>query len=216
MDNRFPRTEIGGISVSRMIIGTNWFLGCSHTSRAKDRYITENIRTKEKIADILEAFLQYGIDTLIAPPLEVLLQGINEAQERTGRKLILISTPTFPFNRDTPATGFNNDETRRILEQEARAGTAICMPHQSTTDAMVDRTSRTIRQIDSLMKLIRHYGMIPGLSTHMPETIVYADETNVDTEVYITIFNSMGFLMQIEVDWVATEIIKNAKNQCLQ
>ncbi len=214
MDVKFPRTEVGGISVSRMVIGTNWFLGFSHTSRAKDRYITENIGTRDKIADILEVFLNYGIDTVIAPPREVLLQAIDEAQGRTGRKVILISTPSFTVNRDTPVTGFCNDETRRILEKETKAGAAICMPHQCTTDPMVDRTSRSIRQIDSLMKLIREYGMIPALSTHMPETIVYADETNVDTETYIAIFNSMGFLMQIEVDWVA-RVIQNAKKPVL-
>ncbi|MCM8821908.1 MAG: hypothetical protein NC831_03735 [Candidatus Omnitrophica bacterium] len=79
---------------------------------------------------------------------------------------------------------------------------------------MVDRTSRTIRQIDSLTKLFRDYGMVPDLSIHMPETIVYADETNVDTETYISIFNSMGFLMQVEVDWVA-RIIQNARKPVL-
>ncbi|MCM8817854.1 MAG: hypothetical protein NC913_10210, partial [Candidatus Omnitrophica bacterium] len=52
------------------------------------------------------------------------------------------------------------------------------------------------------------------LSTQTTETIVYADETNVDTETYIAIFNSMGFLMQIEVDWVA-RIIQNAKKPVL-
>lgn len=48
----------------------------------------------------------------------------------------------------------------------------------------------------------------------MPETIIYADETNVDTETYISIFNSMGFLMQVEVDWVA-RIIQNARKPVL-
>ena len=54
--------------------------------------------------------------------------------------------------------------------------------------------------------MIRERGMIPGLSTHMPETIIYADESGLDVETYISIFNSMGFLMQIEVDWVANAI----------
>jgi hypothetical protein len=52
--------------------------------------------------------------------------------------------------------------------------------------------------------------MIPGLSTHAPETIVYADETGLDVETYISIYNSMGFLMQVEVDWVAN-VIREAK-----
>jgi len=53
--------------------------------------------------------------------------------------------------------------------------------------------------------------MIPGLSTHMPEAPVYADETGLDCEVYIQIYNAAGFLMQIEVDWVHRMIWQRAK-----
>ena len=59
-------------------------------------------------------------------------------------------------------------------------------------------------------KMIRERGMIPGLSTHMPESIIYADETNLDVATYISLYNSMGFLMQVEVDWIA-HVIRNAK-----
>ena len=63
----FVRTVVGGVSVSRMIIGTNWFLGYSHTSGAKDRFIT-GYQTRERIAGILEVFLQNGIDTIMGFP----------------------------------------------------------------------------------------------------------------------------------------------------
>jgi hypothetical protein len=59
-------------------------------------------------------------------------------------------------------------------------------------------------------KMIRQRGMIPGLSTHMPETIVYADKQNADVETYIQLYNSAGFLLQVETDWVM-HIIQNAK-----
>ncbi|GAJ03774.1 unnamed protein product, partial [marine sediment metagenome] len=52
--------------------------------------------------------------------------------------------------------------------------------------------------------------MIPGLSTHMPETIVYADNTGLDVESYTQIYNSSGFLMQVEADWIM-RIIQEAK-----
>ena len=35
-DLLFPRTEVAGISLSRMIIGTNWVLGWSHRSPAEN------------------------------------------------------------------------------------------------------------------------------------------------------------------------------------
>ena len=50
--------------------------------------------------------------------------------------------------------------------------------------------------------MIRERGMIPGLSTHMPESVVYADKQGADVETYIQLYNAAGFLMQVEVDWV--------------
>jgi hypothetical protein len=48
----------------------------------------------------------------------------------------------------------------------------------------------------------------------MPEAIVYADETGLDVETYISIYNAMGFLMELEVDWTA-RIIAQAKKPVL-
>ena len=53
--------------------------------------------------------------------------------------------------------------------------------------------------------------MIPGLSTHMPESIIYADESGLDVETYIAIYNAAGFLMQLEVDWIARVISEARK-----
>lgn len=79
-----------------------------------------------------------------------------------------------------------------------------------TTDALLDRCTREIRHGAALCRMIRERGMIPGLSTHAPEALIYADETGLDVETYIQIYNAMGFLMQVEVDWIA-RVIRNAK-----
>jgi hypothetical protein len=84
------------------------------------------------------------------------------------------------------------------------------MPHQCITDALMDRMHKEIRDIDTYTTMIRERGMIPGLSTHMPESVVYADETGADVETYIQLYNAAGFLMQVEADWVM-RIIQNAK-----
>jgi hypothetical protein len=208
----FPRTTVGGLSLSRMIIGTNWFLGYSHCSNAKDKLIKQSVAAdRKKLADILEVFFRAGVDTIMGlitvPPLH---DAIQEAEQRTGVKGIIVATPAFPVTPELPVKGFNLAEVRTILDEQKRLGTAICMPHQSTTDVLVDRCMHTIRHCDQLCAEIRSRGMLPGLSTHMPEAIVYADETKLDVETYISIFNSMGFLMQIEVDWTS-RIIAEAK-----
>ena len=206
----FPRTEVGGLSLSRMIIGTNWFLGYSHTTKSKDRMIKERVRNRETIADILEVFFEYGVDTLMAPITEEpTFEAIKEAEDRTGVGATIIGTPTFSTGPRTPEEGFDEDEAARILDEQVEHEVDICMPHQSTTDSMVDRCRRKVRRMDQLCRMIREREMVPGLSTHMPETITYADESGLDVETYISIYNSMGFLMQVEVDWVA-RIIRDA------
>ena len=39
--DEFPRTMVGGVSLPRLIIGSNWFKGYSHTSVPKDHFILE-------------------------------------------------------------------------------------------------------------------------------------------------------------------------------
>jgi len=207
----FPRTNVGGQSLSRMIIGTNWFLGWSHCTAAKDAFIKEHFADYKKVADIIEVFLRAGVDTIMGlVNTPVLPAAIEEAQQRTGVKVILVQTPQFPTNARTPFDGFDVGEVERILDEVCQHETAICMPHTCTTDVMVDKCTREVRQMALVCEKIRERGMIPGLSTHVPETIIYADETGLDAETYIAIYNSMGFLMPLEVDWV-NRIIQNAK-----
>jgi hypothetical protein len=207
----FPRTEVGGLSLSRIVIGCNWLLGYSHTTPAQDRLIVDQVRNRKAIADILEVFFRAGIDTFMATLTESpVVEAIKDAEDRTGVRCISISTPTVPFTKETAAKGFDLAEVERLVAKHAQLGARLFFPHQCTTDVMVDRCSREIRQMAPVCRLIREHGMLPGLSTHMPETIVYADETGLDVDTYIAIYNSMGFLMQIEVDWVAS-IIRNAK-----
>jgi hypothetical protein len=194
-----------------MIIGTNWFLGFSHCTSAKDALIRETNRNGKRIADIIEVFLNAGVDTIMGViSHDPLYEGIQEAEQRTGKKMIIVSTPGFPFSANTPAAGFDLGEVERVLDLEVQRGSTFVLTHQSTTDCMVDRCTREIRQMAVPNKMIRERGMIPGLSTHMPESIIYADESGLDVETYIALYNAMGFLMQLEVDWVAS-IIRNAK-----
>jgi hypothetical protein len=203
----FPRTTIGNLSVSRMIIGTNWVLGFSHTSAAKDKQIREST-TPQHVADILEVFLAEGIDTVIGLLQHPTLRdGIREAEQRTGKKMTVISTPAIDV-RDGPEALAQAEQT---FDTEAKLGTAICMPHQVSTDRMVDIRERRIKNMDTYCRMIRERGMVPGLSTHMPETIVFADETDLDVETYLSIYNAAGFLMHLEADWTH-RIIWNAKH----
>src|ERR1035437_3748110 len=161
----FPRTTVGGVSVSRMIIGTNWFLGYTHCTDGKSRMVERMFVDKNKIADIIEVFFKAGVDTIMCPHTKTcMFDAIREAEQRTGTKAVIISTPSFTTHARTPSAGFDIAEAQRILDAEVAKGVVICMPHTSTTDVMVDKCTREIRQMGTLCKLIREREMIPGLS----------------------------------------------------
>jgi len=201
----FPRTIVGGISLPRLLIGTNWFNGYSHTSLAKDHFIKE-LQTRQRIAEIMAVFVERGLDAVMASPEPKFNEAVLEAEQRTGRAIIRIYTPTFNLRPG----GAPEKDPEAMLDHTKALGATFCMPHQCVTDAMVDRMYGTIRDLDKYAKMIRERGMIPGLSTHMPESVVYADKMGADVETYMQIYNAAGFLMQVEADWVM-KIIHNAK-----
>jgi len=201
----FPRTLVGGVSLSRMIIGTNWFFGYSHTSLAKDKFIT-SYQTRASIVDILTVFFEAGIDTIMGPRNALFHDIIEDVQDRTGRKAQVIVTPHFNI---LPG-GDPEMEPERVFDECQKLGATFCMPHQAITDALLDKMYNVIRDMDKYSKMIRQRGMIPGLSTHLPEAVVISDKTNADVESYIQIYNAIGFMMTIEVDW-AMRIIRDAK-----
>jgi hypothetical protein len=196
---------VGGVSLPRLLIGTNWFLGYSHTSVAKDKFI-KNYQDRDSVAEILEVFLEYGIDAVMGPMSDKLEEAVQEAEQRTGKGITRILTPHFNILPDGP----EDMAPERVFDQCKAMNATFCMPHQAITDALVDRMHRKIRDIDTYTKMIRERDMIPGLSTHMPESIVYADATGADIETYIQLYNAAGFLLQVEADWIM-RIIRNAK-----
>ena len=203
--DKFPRTIVGGVSLPRLLVGTNSFLGWSHTSLAKDNFIKE-YQTRERIVAMLRVFLEYGIDAVMGPLSTHLDDSICEVEQRTGERITRIYTPAFDLNSEAAPT----EQAEAVFDQCAKLGATFCMPHQSVTDALIDRRAGIIRDLDQYTRMIRARGMVPGLSTHMPEAVIYADKVDADVETYIQLYNSAGFLMQVEADWVM-RVIREAK-----
>lgn len=200
MAKTFPRTEVGGVSLSRMIIGTNWILGYSHTSPAADSLIKQKNDGPDKVANILEVFLEAGVDTLMAPFVgnKLLIDAVKEAEDRTGKGIIVIDTPIINVDDNADA----RREAQQVIANSKRSGATFCLPHHSSVEQLVNKNKKVIERLPDYLAMIREQGMIPGLSCHMPELVVYSDLNNYDVETYVQIYNCMGFLMQIEVEYI--------------
>ena len=204
----FPSTTVGGVSLSRMLIGTNWLLGWSHTSASADAQIKRRYDSAQAFKPVLEAYLRHGVDSIMAPfgASPELMEAIRDTEQKMGREILLIDTPTLNVD-DNPQA---RREAEQTVKESAKRGAKFCLLHHSCAEQLVDKNKGVIRRLDDYTKMIRDAGMIPGLSAHMPELIVYSDANGYDVETYIQIFNCMGFLMQVEIETVAS-IIQNAK-----
>ena len=210
----FPRTQVENISLPRMLIGSNWMLGYSHRTTSADSMIRERYSTKGAVSEVICAYLAYGIDAMMAPfvgddlqPNAVVMDGIHMAEDKMGRKLILIDTPIVDVS-DTPQA---HDFTARKIETVRKNGADICLLHHSSVEQLVCKHTGTIDRLPEYTRMIRENGMIPGLSAHMPELVLYSENhPEYDVQTYIQLYNCLGFLMQIEVEGVR-RIIENAK-----
>jgi hypothetical protein len=204
----FPRTTVGGVSLPRMLIGTNWSLGYSHTSPAADELIRSHHHTREAIAELLEAFLAHGVDAVMGLFLgrQTVLDAMKLAEDRTGKGIIRIDTPL--LNMDDSALA--RKEAEGAIAASARQGARFCFPHHSSGEQLVNKNARAMPRLPDYLKMIRDQGMIPGLSAHMPEMVVFTDLNGYDVETYTQIYNCAGFLMQVEVEYVHS-VIWNAK-----
>ncbi len=208
MDLQFPRTQVENVSLSRMLIGTNWLLGWSHTSASADEMIKQRYDSAQAFRPVLESYLRQGVDSIMAPfgLSPQLTRAVKETEQHLGREIIMIDTPTL----DVSDSAQGRQTAQKTIRESAQRGAKLCLIHHTSAEQLVNKNLGQIVRLDDYTKMIRDAGMVPGLSAHMPELVVYSDQNGYDVQTYIQIFNCMGFLMQVEIESVAS-IIHNAK-----
>ena len=207
----FPRTMVGGISLPRMIIGSNWLLGFSHTTASAGNFILKTNSNVKAVSDIACAYLENGIDAIMVPfgkeeRCRILLDGLKDAEDKTGRGIIkiLVANPCVDDTKEA------REDAEGLIKFCKECGATFCFIFHGAVEQLLNKNKQTIERLPDYLYMIREHGMIPGLSAHMPEVIVYADKNGYDVETYIQIYNCMGFLMQVEIEYIH-KVIWNAK-----
>ncbi len=173
MNKIIPRTEVGGVSLPRMLMGTNWLIGYSHRSDAADRGIREKYATPESYLPVVEAYLEYGVDAVMGPisTTPLALEAIKYAEEKTGRKMIIIDTPYINVDDTAEARA----EALAVIKKSREIGSTFCLIHHASAEQLVNKNKRIIDRLPDYLYMIREEGLHPGLSAHMPELVQYSD-----------------------------------------
>lgn len=217
MEKTFPKTTVGGLEVSRMVIGSNWILGYSHKTHAASKHINEYNCSAEVIARQLEVYLKYGVNTILGPmtrQLEsngsdglvkvdrengnIICDAIALAEEHTGQKMIKMTTTS--FNTENSAEG--RRLAKESIKNTAALGAQICYLAFSDIDKLFNHEKRTLERFDDYTYMVREAGMIPMAGNHDYRLIPYIDSNGYDVECYLTPYNCAGFYLQMEVEGV--------------
>ena len=186
----FPMTNIGGYELSRLMIGSNSFHGHSHFSNARSEWLRRHF-TPERIYEVAACCANEGLNCTIAAVVPSYMEILRQVEKDTGQHIYYIATPG----------GADLAELKRGVDEAADLGCEYCWPHTSWTDIRVLPAENRIHEGPEAIEYIRKKGMVPGWSTHRPETVVVSDNAGYDVEGYVQIFNSIGFLCPIETDW---------------
>ena len=137
MIREFPRTTVGGLSLPRILIGTNWLLGWSHTGAAADHGIKEKFQKPEDFYPVFRAYLDYGINAVMGPisSTPLALDAIRYAEQKAGQQIIIIDTPGMNVD-DTPEA---RREAQAVIRHSAEIGSSFCLIHHASMEQLVNK-----------------------------------------------------------------------------
>ena len=187
-----PTTTIGGLAISRLVLGSNPFFGFSHQTAARDSWLKRHF-TDERIYEVMQAAAGLGINLFVSGPQPRFAQLRRRLREETGFHLHWACTPG----------GEDLAELKQDIDQMAGWGVEICLPHTCWVEARLRVGEREVAELREALDYIRQCGMLPGVSTHRPEVLPIANERGYDVETFIIPLNALGFLCPFEVEWQA-------------
>ncbi|MCX7643534.1 MAG: hypothetical protein N2116_06990, partial [Armatimonadetes bacterium] len=192
----FPSVSVSGVTLPRLIIGTNSLLGWSHTSLGRDRWIRQ-FYTPERISDVFVKCLEFGLTAVFGPCYQPLLQALEITEKRTGIRLTFIGTTL-----GDPAA------IREQIRQLKDAGAKFCLLHGGWADSFPIENGR-IKDFDRFFAMVREAGMIPGTSCHKADRLQMIVKGGYDCEVVAVPVNKIGFYMH-----PSREAVLQVLNEC--
>jgi len=188
-----PKVRIGGYGVTRLVLGSNPFLGFSHFSQARSRWL-RGYFTVDRVVEVMRRCQELGVNAVVGPADEKLFQALEEAGKASGERMTWIST-----TYGKPDPGQQSREIRWL----AGRGAEICLIHAGYTDTHHVQAENRVVGLEELLKLVRDLGMVPGVSTHNPQTVRTCERAGYDTEAYILPINTTGYLCPTEPSQVS-------------
>lgn len=174
--NLLETTRLGGLEVTRLVIGGNPFSGFSHQGEERDREMV-SYYTAARIKEALRLAEEAGINTLFARADRHIVRVLREYWDEGGTLQWIAQTAT-----DTPDPLMNIPFARKW-------GASACYLHGGQTEYFLSNGQG--KKIVEAVARIHDLGMPAGVAGHRPEDHLWVRE-NVECEFQMCSYYNPG------------------------
>jgi hypothetical protein len=178
------QVQIGNLSFSKVICGSNPFYGHSHFSEARDTEYSSRFNDVA-VEQVMMHCLDLGVNTLESCANERILSILNRLRRETSQPIHFIGSTRI-------------DETSEIKSHQKKLSFLIdnkadvCVIHAQYVDR--PRKGDSIGGLAQLIGKIHDAGLIAAISTHQIETVLLCERLNYGVDTYLFPLNLSGFV----------------------
>lgn len=181
--SEFPTFTVEGVTLPRVICGTNALFGWSHVSAGRDAWL-RRFYTPERVAHVFAVCMELGATAVMGPLYPPLVEALEETERLTGQRPLWLST-----THAAPGPDSTPDQVRQIRE----VGASICSIHGAWVDRWV--LEEDWEALERCIAQIREVGLIPAAVCHYSDRLARLVEAGLDLSLLGTPVNKSGWRM---------------------
>jgi hypothetical protein len=168
---RMPQIQLGSLTVSRLILGSNQFFGYSHMSRERDRAMREYF-TDERIVAFLDEAADLGVTSVSMLPSRRWYALWKKYSTSGGRMTTWISQPM----------GETDEAMIRDIEESAQNGAKAIYVQGNQVERRFNRGEGEL--IQRWIERIKKCGVAAGLASHRPHVLPECERRGYGADFY--------------------------------
>ncbi len=165
-----PTMKIGNLEVSKLIVGTNPFMGKSHLTPDVDADMKAYF-AEERVFAMLKKCEEAGINAIQSRG-NMPIMGVIDRYRKQGGKMYWLAT-----------SGKNTETFDEELDEMMKYSPDAIAVHGELSDDLW--LSGRIELLGGLLEKIRERGVPAGICAHFPEVLAYAEEKGLRPDYYM-------------------------------
>jgi hypothetical protein len=219
-----PTFELEGLTLPRVLCGTNALLGWSHVSAGRDAWIRAYY-TPERIAAVWARCQELGVNAVMGPLFPRLIEALDATERLTGARPAWVATTNAtqaPRGREAEwqaarEAGRRDDVQAMVREsipaqalELKAAGASVCLLHGGTFDAWPE-AGGDLLGLDEALAAIRAAGLVPGTMSHDAPRLARVARAGHDLALLGTPVNRAGWMMLPDRDGALEAIASSGR-----